>query len=239
MRYLIAAIVLMSLCACQFENISKQSFEFNIPIIHLDNTAEVFTTKFYLTTYNDLLIYELPYAETHTINSVLLSDTIKYEYFIFQKKSKKGFLIKSLFDSLNKSYYVDSLLKKRAFNTLNIDSTILPYVNNLNDISSSNIYENTKISFAFNDKTIYDSVYFYFDKKLKELKFTLSHKLDAVSKSKCYKVELLQPENSTVKLKLERKYRLVALEINKCDITNKTLLNEIRKKFTTQNHNKL
>lgn len=186
-RYYIYVYFLL-VSGCQTQKLTKEKFIFTVPIVHSDSTNESFKTDFNIVSYKNFVLYELPFSESYQIEDSVVSDTMRYEYFVFKKQEKYGYLVKNLNDSFKKNMKteVDSVLTQRAFYHFSLDS-LLSLKNNLYYIEKNN-----DVSFRIkypvpNIET--DSIFAYFDVRYKGMKYSLAKELDASFKSKLYKTE--------------------------------------------------
>jgi hypothetical protein len=219
------------LCSCNADIISKESLTCVMPILNQHNAAVLFENTFYKTNYNNVIIYEFPHNNiTHT-NGVVLTNDITYDYFVFSKADKYGFMLDSLNDNFTKKLLVDSVLTEYALQSLDIDtfSTFIMSSDNV-PVDNYNIIKKTKL----NDAAI-DSAYFYYNKNLKGLNYSLSHKLDSINKSKLFKVELIIKKDTLSNIVDRNKYRMITYEIKKCTINNKPDLAFIYRRFREMN----
>lgn len=156
-----------------------------MPIGHSDSSVEIFKSDFNKFTYMDLVLYELPYRESFAINDSLISDSVKYEYFIFNTRHQDGYLLKKITDSFGKKKNIDSILIPRAYYHYTFDSIL-----NLKNKHKIKYEGKDKIRINFlshNENT--DSIIANFNVAFKNLQYTLAPKLDSTFQSKLYKVE--------------------------------------------------
>ena len=176
-----AALVL----GCQSHQIVKEKFLNTIPIGNPDSSVEIFNTDFNKITYKDMVLYELPYRESFRVDGSIISDSTKYEYFIFNKTKKSGYLFKKITDSFQLQKNIDSLLTPRAYYHLTFDSIL--NLKNKHEIREDD-KDKIKISFISQNETT-DSIIANFNNELKILQYSLAPKLDSIFQSKLYKVE--------------------------------------------------
>lgn len=135
-------------------------------------------------------VYKFPTVEEHRIGAGPTTKKISPEYFVFAKGSTSGFFVDWKGSQI--LYPVDSFLRKRSFFELDVYSNLSGYFQKSKQKTSGD----TTISYYYlptdltNDE-IPDTLKLYSSTRWKNIPFTLSRKLDAVSKRKTYRVSLI------------------------------------------------
>jgi len=184
---------------------------------------------FYVSYFKQYVLYELPYHKTHEINNELVYDSVKFEYFILNSKRDYGYLIKSENDSFSHfNIRKDSILNTRAyfyFDTLKKEDLFREMTMKKEDkISVGKEKEIHKYIF---DHYFYDSAYFYFDKSLKQIKFSFSKSLDSTYDSKLYKMQMFIKHNKSQ----DTISALKDFYINSFEIIKEPVSEEVKKLF--------
>jgi len=201
-----------------------------IPEKIVDEKGQTIVIDFYVSYYRQYMIYELPYHKTFEINNRLIYDSIKYQFFICNTK-KNGYLIKSPVDTFTRRIIGDSILLANAYGGSGWDTLDI-----FRELKISNI---TKLS--GNDKKIiykytfqnefYDSAYFYYNRDLKDIKFSFSKKLDAANNSKLNKVELFLKHDANNTPPQLKDFYVNSLEIAKAPGENEQELKNLFERF--------
>ena len=171
------------------EMIRRIKYTFKMPDKIIENKGMGDTVIFYVSYQGDLIVYELPYRTASVDNGILMYDSLKYEYFIFNRKDSFGYSLKNISDTFLYKKKIDSMLKGRGADQGKGNYDVLK---EMKKDSFSEIYNN-------GSKKIYkyliadnhtDSSYYYFDNDLIDIEFSFSRQLDSVYNSKLYKMEV-------------------------------------------------
>lgn len=159
-----------------------------MPIRIVDGKAEFSIIDFYVNYLNGYIIYELPYHKTYQINDHLVYDSVKYEYFICESNGKTGRLFKNIGDSFGVRIAADSIVKSRAYGGVwDMADVFKEVVIKTIDVKKGK-GDNFYCRYIF-ENSCYDSAYFYYDKGLRGIPFSLSKSLDSVYNSKLVQVD--------------------------------------------------
>lgn len=201
-----------------------------IPEKIIENHGEMLVIDFFVSYYNQYVLYELPYHKTYEIDNKLIYDSLKYEFFIYNSNNEYGYCLKNQNDSFVLRVNKDSVLKARAYGgNVEIEAIFkevkIKSLNNLNNDGQTCIYK-----YEF-DNDFYDSAYFHYDTALKEIRFSLSKSFDSANNSKLYKVQLfLKQDRSAAALNLKDFY-INSFEIRKAKSKNEIVLKRLFDRF--------
>ncbi len=204
----------------------------------VDNRVELFVNDFYISYFGQYLLYELPYHKTYEINNKLIYDSLKYEYFVYNTNNKFGYSLKNSGDSFKIKINADSILQTRAYGGTWDMGDIFKEL----EIKTFNKYSSghSKITcrYTFNN-IFYDSANFYYDKDIKDIKFSLSKSLDSANNSKLYKIEMfLRKDRAATALNLKDFY-INSIEIKKVPVVNENELKKLFQRFLLVEKNEL
>jgi len=170
----------ISLCYGLPTNIYRENDE--IKIYTLKDTILIFY-------YSDYVIYRLP-------------PTVKFEtdeqikgtepYFIYNKKDSFGIFFNSLTDSSSGiTCRVDSFLFNRGFKVKDIDRPV-DSISPLMEVKKvkDGVVEKYGLIKQGDEMSI-DTIYYYYSKKMNNIEYSFSKKLDSISRKKLFKVRLL------------------------------------------------
>ena len=143
---------------------------------------------FFISYYDSYKLYELPYHLTQEVDNALIYDSVKYDYFVHNIKNSFGFLLKALNDSFVKKFRTDSILLRSYNGGNSLNGDILSRLKITNSIVLNADSEKLIYKYIVEDK-MYDSVYLYYNKNLKDIELALSSYRDSVVNSKLYKVQ--------------------------------------------------
>lgn len=193
--------------------------------------VEVLKMRLYKINYKDAVIYELPYQHLYQIAPGReLQDSLKYRYFIFGEHDKYGYTIMSTKDKFNTKQDVDSLLTSSAYNTLDIDK----FFGVVTALKPERISNHQFVIRGKSNEVGYDSMYFYYDDRLKDLNYELSRKLDVASKSKLFKVELIPPKEAILYNGYIYRSGIISFEIDKVKIDNEAEIETLYQRFRNE-----
>lgn len=150
----------------------------------------VFVDTIRVMKFNDLTLYTLPPKRRLEDNSQIVGTQ---SYFILKENAIHGIWFKNL-DSIRtgEKHLADSFLEKRAFRTMKF---VTGQSDSLVETSSSNeILIEKWIPRASQDDNIYDSIYFYFNKKKPVSNVFLSQELDSLKGMYLFKVRVVYNE---------------------------------------------
>ena len=145
------------------------------------------TFNMYITQVDKYITYEIPYHLTSEIDNILIYDSLKYEFFIYDSTKNYGYLFRNLTDTLAKQIIKDSLLKSRAMMDIEMSSVekIFKITSNSETINGNEIIHKYYIL-----DTLTDSSYYYYKPHINNNRFSLSRILDSRYNSQLYKIIL-------------------------------------------------
>lgn len=170
----------------RINDISRIKVSTSFPILFDDSTKTI-AMAFYISYFKEYEFYELPYQQTQEINGRLISDSVKYDMFIYDAEEKKGYRFLHD-DSLRSEKEITTILSERAYYNTNIEDSF----KHVKKLKISNFYsaDNSELFQIFKlDNQYYDSTKFYFNKQNSNIKFTFSKSLDSINNSKLSKIE--------------------------------------------------
>ena len=135
------------------------------------------------------IIYKLPYMKVTTYDGALTSNKKQYSIFIFRKDDESGYLINDINDSIRlEKYPVDSILFIRGF-TVKWDVKNINLVESKINRKAGTLLEK-HIPNMVHDENTFDSIYYYYSYKLKNINFSFSRQLDSIKNMKLYQIKL-------------------------------------------------
>ena len=186
---LIILILVLFLFSCKhfYKNeqiVSRIKVSFKMPIQIKEGISYGDTINIYACYFKNYTIFELPHHETLQNEKALLYDSVKYDYLIYNNSSKNGFLLKNINDGFINEINVDSILKIQAFyggngNVINILDKETKSVKMVSSFNGKEVYR-----YITNNVDIYDSMYVICDKKMIDIKFSFSSRIDSLYNSK-------------------------------------------------------
>ncbi len=215
-------------CNNEFEKISKEKITYKMPLAHSLEFVEENVVDFSIINSGDIFIYELPFRYSYESMGAIISDTIKYDYVIFNKNEEFGYLVRSFEDSFRLKVNIDSILSKRAYLHLNFDSLLSKALQN--KLSKLENQASFKVSFKVIDARV-DSMNFYFDDEQKNLKFSFSKKIDSAYNSKLFKVEFLYKKYDMPNADYINKFRLASFVLEKEEVKNRNEVQHFMSRF--------
>jgi hypothetical protein len=193
------------------------SASFRMPIKYSETKGEISDVTVFINSYGEYLLYELPTKELTHENNVILSDTIRYDYFIQHKDSAAGYLLKNMSDSFDNRVIIDSAWKGRLMTNQDV-SMLFP---TLKTVSNKTIEQDQGSLDIYNfADTTFDSAYFHYSKNLKDIPYTLSPSLDSLHNAKLFKVELFTKKDNSVIASQLKDFSVVSWTINRVPVTN-------------------
>ena len=201
------------------QDLHKVTVTLSVPVINENNSIEVFTSTYTKIRYKSFDIYELPYRESFYMNGSYKADSARTEYFVFNRNDDYGYLFNTHKDSSGSRLKIQETIAAKTLSRLQID-TLLKYAEQRRFITKYKYNENLKkVSYGLMHPQ-YDSVFFYFDKELKSVDYTLSKKLDAMYNSKLYRVELLLSPHTSIPAGYAQRFRKISIQIKTSPVEN-------------------
>jgi hypothetical protein len=136
------------------------------------------------------IMFQIPYNFDSSNNSKFISTQKRYDLFIYKERCKYG-LSYDPFKDISKILLVDSTITKFAFGNLkfSIEKLNKPFTSTLSIDQGTLIDKYIKAN--RNNMNEADTSIFYYSKKLKHLKYSLSNELDSLKGMKLYKLEMI------------------------------------------------
>lgn len=212
--------------SCASQHRQKLAYNASIPIGINDSLILPVSITFYKTNYKDVVIYELPRKRTNEVNGVLVLDTMMYDFFIYTPGDVHGLYLKSINDEFI-TEDVDSVLTKFALKTLSADP-LEPYIVNAKKqiIDENQFVIRNQVNFP-----PIDSVYFYFDKRLRKINHSYSKKLDSLYDAKLFRIEYLVKKYTTERASFINDQRLTYFEVRPVRNDNYKEMDTVYKRF--------
>lgn len=191
---MISSLFLVSSTCSQNPSLKCFSLCFSLPISTYKENDEVknhnLTDTILIFYYSDLLVYRLlPTAKWETGENIKGTEP----YFIYNKRDSFGILFNSITDSsYGANYRVDSLLFNRGFKGKDLDipaDSLWSLVEVKKDNEDVSIQKYALLKQG--DETSIDSIYYYYSKKMKNIEYSFSKKLDSISGMKLFKTRLV------------------------------------------------
>lgn len=207
---------------------------FNLPIKMRDTTLQLQKNNVFASFYGKYAMYELPYHVTLEDETKIIYDSLKFEYFIFNKKDSFGYLLKHIDDSFITKKTRESFLNPRAFKGGNsYGKFMLPP--NKKVQSYEKIYDNgLKQTYRYLlNGSAFDSIYFMFDKSMINIDFSIYKHEDSAYNSKLVKVILYtNPDSMAAKhINYTADYYTNSLEFTRDTAKNESELIKVFKRY--------
>lgn len=172
----------------------------------------------FITVHDKYKIYEFPYHKTYEIDSRLIYDSLKYEYFLFDSSKSHGYIFKEINDPIGQELKKDSVLISRGVVSAEA-STINEIFKITNNAEVKN--KNEVIHKYYINDTLVDSVYYYYNSELNNITHhSLSKILDATYLSKLYKIEVFYKKSLFPIDSRSTKFFGLLMEIKKVPLPN-------------------
>ncbi|HET9057328.1 MAG TPA: hypothetical protein VFN30_10840 [Chitinophagaceae bacterium] len=224
----------------RFKNPIYLRLSVNYPIVQANNNkAELFNLKdtIYIFYHNTDILYYIPHRITFETEEKLISEEVKYFYFLYTKDSSFGYFFDSSENTiLPKRHPVDSFLFRRGYAS-KFDLQNERFIG-INKNKTNGVVTEKYVPEYIPNETCYDTIMFYFDKRLNDVSFSFSKNLDKVKRQKLFKVRLLYNQKYSEIYQLMMPQREMYFEIQKLPIKNpKTILkliNQLKNKIDKQ-----
>lgn len=197
---------------------------------------------------DDLIMLRIPYSFTQYNQTKQKSDTtfivegpndfeeIRFKNFIYEKNSFKGLCYDSISVKKNTVFNVDSLLKKKTFNSAKFyDRSNDVLIEHKQDRKTGLVFEKyiPKVKF---DESYNDTTYFIFDPKFKLTNYSLSKEADNLKKMKLVAVKLsYNPKLGTVNNPVPIPKRTFSFKIRELKMNNKREISDLFERFKKDN----
>jgi len=212
----------------------------NYPLVQANgNKAELQNLKDTIQIYffNNDVLYYIPYKKTLETEEKLISEEVKYSYFIYTKDSSSGFLFSSLTDTVSpKKLSVDSFLFHRAYAAkFDLDHKLFVSVT---ENKKNGVRVETYVPENISNETYYDTIMFYFDKRLNDVSFSFSNNLDKLKGKKLFKIRLMYNQKFSQQYQMMIPQREMYFEIQKLQLKNPKIIiglfNQLKNKIHKQ-----
>lgn len=176
------------------------------------------------------ILYEIDHYETFEDNGVLVKDTAYYDMFAYKEHDSIGYFVKSLADTSFKRVRVDSVVSVRTFNIIDAAKVI----NNL-ALSEPIFKDRFTMVRQFSVKSEdYDSVYYYYDKRLVHIRYSLSPTFDSIYQSKLCKMEMIVKKEKRPKDITGKDYNMHTLSLYSEPVENEAALDSFFTRLKAQ-----
>jgi hypothetical protein len=174
----------------------------------------------------DCVLYELPHFESFEeneidsngqIKAVAYKDTFYFDLFVFRKTDSYGYMVKNLADSFCNRKKIDSVIGVRTFKDLDV-ANMLQMGANFDQVvkQSKNVFIRKYVA----KDTAYDSLYYYFDNRLKTIAYSISPRLDSSFHSKVYKLEGLLKKDTSARGTYLNRYKKIVFQLSEIEVPN-------------------
>lgn len=218
----------------QVNNYTRIKIIYKSPDYIDDDKEYWFDSEIFITYNGKYALYEIPYHKTFAFNNQPVYDSIKYDYFVCNDSTKKGYLLKTLGDNLDKEIASDSILASRAFNGDNSNCDI---ADSLKTMGEYKVIRVTTSEHQFIDKYyflnhhFYDSAYLYYANELRNIKFSISKKLDIANKAKLIKEEFFIKHDANKTPEKFRNFYINSMEIQNSPAVNENEIKHLFERF--------
>lgn len=147
------------------------------------------TTSVYY--YNNYVIFLITSREMFGEDGVTKSIESRYHPFVYRQNETKGLLFGSFADTANPGCFgVDSILRRGGYNR-NIKANSDTLVAEKFYFDNKQLLVSRYVTSDVSDENMYDTVVFYFDKRMNDLPYSFSKYYDSIEQMKLYKVEVI------------------------------------------------
>jgi hypothetical protein len=177
----------------------------------------------------DYVMYELQRRKINSLNEKPLHDTIKIEYFVFNKKQHFGYLYQSLNDDNAVKLSADSILNKRGLRAFSLK----PGFNSNSYVRYLQRSKN-EVMYVYDTKEPdgnIDSAYLYFNKEYKSIQYSISAKLDSSFDSKFFRMEFLAKKSTGENADYINQFRMISLTMKPVPVTNEKELDAFFERY--------
>lgn len=164
--------------------------------------------------YKDYVLYQLSGSRKFETDELIAGTE---QYFIYNSNNKFGFLFSSLKDSsLRMKIQVDSFLFDRGMKGKDFDHLpdSLWFLSDERKDNESNIVEKYA-SIKPGDETSIDSIYYYYSKKMNDIPYSFSKKLDSIKSMKLFRIRMIYNEKFSKTNNFVLPQREILFEIRK------------------------
>lgn len=239
MKFILSTLVITAISCSLFvgkaeyqpKDYSKEHVTYLLPIRVRPDFVDMAKVQFNIIYADGYRLYEFRSRKTigeavdDTIR--LVKDTMINEYFVYKLGDTYGFHLMQLTDSFLNKQRVDTFLTARALYKIKVDairahaSLTRTYYSNGDMVQVYNPEKNDGI----------DSIYLYYNNSKRDIKFSLSQKLDSQYQSKLYKMMALTSKDTTAYADYANQYRWISIELSSQPIDNKIELDTFFARF--------
>lgn len=208
----------------EIETIRRINVSSSIPLINRDGSIVENKDYFNVYYYRDLIMFEFRNPYDSISNDSLIMSEFRNNFFVYKKQTRYGFTYdRHNIRNHNKKLLVDSLLERRAFQNFKwhvvIDTPVFKVAASDFD-AKAGILQEIYISPGGNRMMENDSIFFYYDNKLKDIDFSLSKVLDSLKSMKLYKIRLLHASSCSEEHEMTFPKRETRIELKEMPVQN-------------------
>ncbi|MBS1509942.1 MAG: hypothetical protein JST86_03825 [Bacteroidetes bacterium] len=113
MKYVILfSVIIVYACSNTISHSKLNRICFKITYTTGNKTGQntIFSDTSFATYYDGMVLYELPYHQTHSFGDTIVYDSLKYHYLLCRENAHRGYFLNRLKDSLEQIVDVDSVI---------------------------------------------------------------------------------------------------------------------------------
>lgn len=223
MRTHLIFILTLTIISCKPQNYltstpDKIGIYSSFPIIKTSGEFTILNDSVYFYSLGKYEMYVLPIRHLLQVEGNYKETDKTYEYFTYKKGDLYGSYTITLNDSVNKKYLVDSLRKSKGFYGVEMEKLLDSsyFVNETMD--KYGILIKKYIYNSSNTENAFDTIYMYFNHKLKNIPFSFSKVLDSTIDSKLFKIRIVNLPQYSKQFSFYMPLREIKMEVVKIAI---------------------
>lgn len=208
---------------CSNNRLTSIELSFSYPVSFYKEKDEIkiynITDTLLIFYYSDYILYRLSGTKKFETGEKIAGSE---PYFIFNKKSKSGFLFSSLNDSsMGTKFPIDSFLANRGARGKDFDFPVDSAWSLVEVVRNNQSIIIDKYGFIKQgDETTIDSIYYYYAKNMNDIQYSLSKKLDSIKAMKLFKIRMLYNEKFSPSSSSTLPRREIVFEIRRIVVAN-------------------
>lgn len=201
LKKIVLSLVILLLGACVSQEKLKVVQFLNVDSNFYESSVEADSSSFRIARYDNCTLYEVRSIKGKVITEVIGDSIVNKmypskeyitRYFVVKNGAKTGLKYDSLVTDLPRKFRLDSLLEMLTLNERNLKAFEIdlgkPAKVKIEDANNAVLIEQF---FAKTGSSTVDSIYRFYDKRLNDMDFSLSKKLDSTKRSKLHKISYI------------------------------------------------
>jgi hypothetical protein len=201
----------------------------SFPNLDSSGNLEYIRDSIYSSRYENKILFLIPTLNYKIINNAVETES-SFSFFEFEETKKTGIYRQSLFDSIGRTYSVDTFLMENVYSTVDLSDIIKKTELLRVDSVSAKILSKVYYSKIIPDETYNDTTYLTFSKDRREVDFPFCRELDSIHGLSLIKAVFIFNEKYLPANNIKLPRRQMLFEIVKDESVNPIMESFIKKR---------